>query len=101
MSLEVGRSPNGVPWSEVHFKAGAQARSRDEHPQVNPWTPGTHAFESWKAGYEAEGTRQKVKQHEHECHECRLTFNCRGKACSGNPDTREVYCAYCWSVFSD
>jgi hypothetical protein len=46
------KSPSGVPWSKVHFKAGARAKLAGEHPQVNPWTPDTHAFESWKAGYE-------------------------------------------------
>lgn len=52
----------GVPWSKVHFKAGVSACAHGEHPQVNPWTPGTHAFESWIAGYEDEGRRQKPEK---------------------------------------
>lgn len=41
-------------WSLPHFKAGASARRDGEPPQVNPWTRGTHDFNSWKAGYEKE-----------------------------------------------
>ncbi len=47
-----GSSPSGVPWDAKLFRAGASCRQTGGHPWNNPWTPGTHAFESWKAGYE-------------------------------------------------
>lgn len=47
----------------------------------------------------------KVKQHDHKCPKCDITFQCRGKACEGTgPDLEpkgDVYCEHCWSGMAD
>jgi len=57
-----GSSPGGVPWSEVHFKAGARCKETGGYAYNNPWTPHTHAFESWRAGYEAKSKELEGKE---------------------------------------
>lgn len=52
-----------------------------------------------------------MKQHEHKCPKCKITFLCRGKACSGDgadeklksdpEDSGDVYCQFCWDNLSD
>lgn len=42
-----------------------------------------------------------VKQHSHTCPGCNVDFLCRGKACDGHPEEKEVYCKFCWDGLSD
>lgn len=52
--------------------------------------------------------RKPMPQHEHKCPACGQTFLCRGAACKGGGQNKElfegdgdVYCELCWANFSD